>query len=617
MYTMCLPMTRVGKLQRKSNLRGKRIVTVYRVGGGVECPLIFQDGGMTKLFDELKKVCTVRQVPNSVDEFTIEDKNDIDDDFDIPLATQSSGTQRPGATAVGAPSAGAALRMSSSGSTAPETAAAGAPHTKRRMLVSDGAGGGGSDDYVDPNDFRKELYAERPAGSAGASSTGPLSPSPSSSEGSAAAHSSGPASAKAATPAKAGMMKSLLSFGANLTQRGSKIAGNVIHSVTSVADDLMRDESSGSGGDFEVVEPIAHVEELVPTIAHLTHRKAMREKVSRVDWDAGFAVAASPPKEKRMDPPAFNRLREKAYFGGVEDGLRAELWAYLLELYPVTSSIAERDAIDVAMQREYETMKLQWVSLSEEQEKRHSGFRERKTAIEKDVIRTDRFLPEFAQDDSPKLRQLHDCLMTYAMYNFDLGYCQGCQGMSDIMAVMALLYHEEWKIFAMFRQMMSLKCEGNFRNDVKSNMEKQLQAVEALVRRFAPALHQHLERHHAHGMTFCFRWLLILFKREFSVAETMLLWDVLISSPYTPQFEVFVTGALLRGLSGQVVEQSLTYDELLKFANALSGNIPVKDVIILAQEFYEVVTAHVAWKERLQGLGGGSGGGQSAAANAG
>jgi hypothetical protein len=175
MYTMCLPMTRVGKLQRKSNLRGKRIVTVFRVGGGVECPLIFQDGGMTKLFDELKKICTVRQVPNSVDEFTIEDKNDVDD-FDIPvvLANHAAPHQRHTQPASGA--GNVALRMSSSGSTSTEgssSSAAAAAHTKRRMIVSDA-----NDEYVDPNDFRKELYAERPAAGAtgiGSSATGPLS----------------------------------------------------------------------------------------------------------------------------------------------------------------------------------------------------------------------------------------------------------------------------------------------------------------------------------------------------------------------------------------------------------------------------------------------------------
>ena len=40
---------------------------------------------------------------------------------------------------------------------------------------------------------------------------------------------------------------------------------------------------------------------------------------------------------------------------------------------------------------------------------------------DKDVIRTDRTIPDFKDGDSCKLRQLEDILKTYVWYNFDLG----------------------------------------------------------------------------------------------------------------------------------------------------------------------------------------------------
>lgn len=40
---------------------------------------------------------------------------------------------------------------------------------------------------------------------------------------------------------------------------------------------------------------------------------------------------------------------------------------------------------------------------------------------EKDVARTDRTLKFFAGDDNPNLAMLHNVLMTYCMYDFDLG----------------------------------------------------------------------------------------------------------------------------------------------------------------------------------------------------
>ena len=41
--------------------------------------------------------------------------------------------------------------------------------------------------------------------------------------------------------------------------------------------------------------------------------------------------------------------------------------------------------------------------------------------LEKDVNRTDRTTPFFSGDNNDKLVQLNDILMTYVMYNFDLG----------------------------------------------------------------------------------------------------------------------------------------------------------------------------------------------------
>ena len=69
-------------------------------------------------------------------------------------------------------------------------------------------------------------------------------------------------------------------------------------------------------------------------------------------------------------------------------------------------------------------MKGQWRSISAEQEERFSAFRERKTQIEKDVNRTDRTHPFFAGDGNRNVELLQDILMTYIMYDFDLGYVQ-------------------------------------------------------------------------------------------------------------------------------------------------------------------------------------------------
>ena len=54
-----------------------------------------------------------------------------------------------------------------------------------------------------------------------------------------------------------------------------------------------------------------------------------------------------------------------------------------------------------------------------------AAFRERRTNIEKDVTRTDRDQAFFAGDANPNLERLFEVLLTYALYNYDVGYVQG------------------------------------------------------------------------------------------------------------------------------------------------------------------------------------------------
>lgn len=58
------------------------------------------------------------------------------------------------------------------------------------------------------------------------------------------------------------------------------------------------------------------------------------------------------------------------------------------------------------------------------QAKKFAKFRERKSRVDKDVVRTDRTLPFYAGDDNPNVEALRSILITYSFYNFDLGYCQ-------------------------------------------------------------------------------------------------------------------------------------------------------------------------------------------------
>lgn len=84
------------------------------------------------------------------------------------------------------------------------------------------------------------------------------------------------------------------------------------------------------------------------------------------------------------------RVKEVIFRGGIESALRSEVWKFLLEYYPWTSTKTERVELRKSKSQEYFKMKLQWLTLSADQEKNFSDYRDRKCQIEKDVKRTDR-----------------------------------------------------------------------------------------------------------------------------------------------------------------------------------------------------------------------------------
>ena len=76
---------------------------------------------------------------------------------------------------------------------------------------------------------------------------------------------------------------------------------------------------------------------------------------------------------------------------------------------------------------------------------------------DKDVLRTDRTNPYFEGDNNKNLEIMHDILMTYNMYNFDLGYVQG---MSDLLAPLMVIFDNEvdafWAFVGFMNKVVSL-----------------------------------------------------------------------------------------------------------------------------------------------------------------
>ncbi|KAI0504514.1 hypothetical protein KFK09_015466 [Dendrobium nobile] len=267
-------------------------------------------------------------------------------------------------------------------------------------------------------------------------------------------------------------------------------------------------------------------------------------------------------------------LRKRIFYGGMENDLRKEVWKFLLGSYEYDSTFAEREYLDSVKKSEYESLKSQWKSISETQARRFTKFRERKGLIEKDVIRTDRSIPYYEGDGNPNVTILRDILLTYSFYNFDLGYCQG---MSDLLSPILFVIRDESDAFWSFVALME-RLGPNFNRD-QSGMHTQLFALMKLVELLDHPLHEYLGKADCLNYFFCFRWILIQFKREFNYKEIMQLWEVLWTHHLSEHFHLYICVAILKTHREKIIGEEMDFDSILKFVNGLSGKIDLDAVI--------------------------------------
>lgn len=228
-------------------------------------------------------------------------------------------------------------------------------------------------------------------------------------------------------------------------------------------------------------------------------------------------------------------LIERIFYSGMASNeLRAGLWPYLFGLVPFRCHFARKtspssplattasddgfyefqdheDNADkwLELERLYLLYKSQWDSIQPDQELRFSTFRERKSLIERDVIRSDRSHLFYAEN-MDHLQKLTSLLMTYMMYDFDIGYLQG---MSDIAAPILFLFNgDPVKSFWIFVEVMKL-VRRNFESSQKT-IHFQLNCLYRLIKLTDPKFALYLNEIDCSNCFFTFRCIVCKFKRE-------------------------------------------------------------------------------------------------------
>ncbi|XP_041735328.2 TBC1 domain family member 17-like [Coregonus clupeaformis] len=284
------------------------------------------------------------------------------------------------------------------------------------------------------------------------------------------------------------------------------------------------------------------------------------------------------PEGRVKDP---QRIKELVFRGGITPSLRKDVWKFLLGFYPWNSTVKEREDILRMKTDEYFRMKVQWKSVSEEQEMRNSLLRGYRSLIERDVSRTDRHNIFFSGNDNPGLTLLNDVLMTYCMFNFDLGYVQG---MSDLLAPLLFVTQNEVESFWCLTGFMEM-VHQNFEESQEA-MKQQLLQLSLLLKALDPELLDYLDSQDSGSLCFCFRWLLIWFKREFSFEDILSLWEVLWTRLPCENFHLLMAASILESQRGELIGSDHDFNTILKHINELTMKLDLQTVLRGAEANY-------------------------------
>ncbi|XP_054639220.1 TBC1 domain family member 15 isoform X1 [Dunckerocampus dactyliophorus] len=277
--------------------------------------------------------------------------------------------------------------------------------------------------------------------------------------------------------------------------------------------------------------------------------------------------------EGRVDE---SRLRMHIFKnGGVSPTERGVVWRFLFGMYPCSSSALERPLLLEQLAVRYQVMKRKWQSFLPSAVQMHlngtdaelvaavSYFDRRQALIhlqaqnqsdeirdrllflelqaqilfervtfdkeelqeairiiDKDVPRTTRDLGYYQGEGSGNLLVLRDILITYAAFHPEVSYAQG---MNDLCSRFLEVLDSEVDSFWSFSSYME-KFSKDFRAD---GLYRKIGLEAALLKELDPQLHGHLVTDSMESFTFCHRWLLLGFQREFEHSDALRLFEIL------------------------------------------------------------------------------------------
>lgn len=181
-------------------------------------------------------------------------------------------------------------------------------------------------------------------------------------------------------------------------------------------------------------------------------------------------------------------------------------------------------------------------------------------------------------------------LEAYALYDPEIGYCQG---MSDLLTPILSVMEEDHEAFWCFVGFMK-KARHNFRLD-EVGIRRQLNIVSKVIKFKDLQLYRHLEKLQAEDCFFVYRMVVVIFRRELTFEQTLCLWEVMwadqvairagygksawgrmrLRAPPTDDLLLYAIAASVLQRRKLIIERYSSMDEILRECNNMTGQLDV------------------------------------------
>ncbi|XP_020223201.1 TBC1 domain family member 15 isoform X2 [Cajanus cajan] len=262
---------------------------------------------------------------------------------------------------------------------------------------------------------------------------------------------------------------------------------------------------SGGATELNTFYPIKP--ECVADVPATRFKPRAGKTLSQRRWHASFS------EDGHLD---IAKVLRRIQRGGVHPSIKGEVWEFLLGCYDPNSTLEERNELKQRRRGQYDMWKAECQRMVP-------------------VIGTGKFIttPLFDDDGRPTDPSL------VGIQTSDKKVLQWMQllhqiGMNDICSPLIMLIENEADCYWCFDRAMR-RMRENFRcNESSMGVQSQLGVLSQIIKTVDPKLHHHLEDLDGGEYLFAFRMLMVLFRREFSFADTLYLWELMWAMEYNP-----------------------------------------------------------------------------------